>query len=82
MGEPIRFRTEKTYEHDSNLSRCGNPLPPDAPAGLCPVCLLKTDPAAKPAAKANPANQLRPSWFTRSPKARLPKPKGKQKSMD
>jgi serine/threonine protein kinase len=33
---------------------CGNPLPPDAPAGLCPVCLLKSDPAAKPGAKANP----------------------------
>jgi len=31
---------------------CGNPLPPDAPAGLCPVCLLKTDPSARPAAKA------------------------------
>jgi hypothetical protein len=31
---------------------CGNPLPPDAPDGLCPVCLLKTDPSAKSAAKA------------------------------
>ena len=25
---------------------CGSTLPADAPAGLCPVCLLKTDPAA------------------------------------
>ena len=31
---------------------CGSPLPPDAPAGLCPVCLLKTDPSTKLAAKA------------------------------
>ena len=30
---------------------CGNPLPPDAPAGLCPICLLKTDLAAEPASK-------------------------------
>jgi tRNA A-37 threonylcarbamoyl transferase component Bud32 len=30
---------------------CGNPLPPDAPAGLCPVCLLKTDAGANPPAK-------------------------------
>jgi tRNA A-37 threonylcarbamoyl transferase component Bud32 len=30
---------------------CGNPLPPDAPDGLCPVCLLKTDPEAKLPAK-------------------------------
>ena len=30
---------------------CGNPLPPDAPAGLCPVCLLKTDLAAEPASR-------------------------------
>ena len=22
---------------------CGAPLPPDAPAGLCPLCLLKSD---------------------------------------
>src|SRR5688572_12676057 len=22
---------------------CGGPLPPDAPAGLCPQCLLKSD---------------------------------------
>src|SRR5271154_293248 len=28
---------------------CGNPLASDAPSGLCPVCLLKTDPAATPA---------------------------------
>jgi serine/threonine protein kinase len=33
---------------------CGNPLPPDAPAGLCPVCLLKTDLAAEPASKGPP----------------------------
>jgi len=26
---------------------CGATLPPDAPAGLCPVCLLKTDSAAR-----------------------------------
>jgi tRNA A-37 threonylcarbamoyl transferase component Bud32 len=32
-------------------SVCGNPLPPDAPAGLCPVCLLKTDAGANPPAK-------------------------------
>jgi tRNA A-37 threonylcarbamoyl transferase component Bud32 len=31
---------------------CGNPLPPDAPTGLCPVCLLKTDSGANPAAEA------------------------------
>jgi tRNA A-37 threonylcarbamoyl transferase component Bud32 len=30
---------------------CGNPLPSDAPAGLCPVCLLKTDAGANPPAK-------------------------------
>jgi predicted amidophosphoribosyltransferase len=34
-------------------SVCGNPLPPDAPAGLCPVCLLKTDARANPPAKTN-----------------------------
>jgi serine/threonine protein kinase len=33
---------------------CGASLPPDAPAGLCPVCLLKTDPSAKAAVKARP----------------------------
>jgi serine/threonine protein kinase len=32
---------------------CGNPLPPDAPAGLCPISLFKTDASAKPGAKAN-----------------------------
>jgi eukaryotic-like serine/threonine-protein kinase len=30
---------------------CSTPLPPDAPAGLCPICLLKTDASAKPAVK-------------------------------
>jgi eukaryotic-like serine/threonine-protein kinase len=35
---------------------CGNQLPPDAPAGLCPVCLLKSDPSANPAAKAKPGD--------------------------
>jgi len=30
---------------------CSSPLPPDAPAGLCPACLLKTDPGAKPPGK-------------------------------
>jgi len=29
-----------------NCPSCGAPLPADAPAGLCPVCLLKTDSAA------------------------------------
>jgi eukaryotic-like serine/threonine-protein kinase len=33
---------------------CGNPLPSDAPAGLCPVCLFETDASATPGAKANP----------------------------
>jgi serine/threonine protein kinase len=34
-----------------NCPSCGAPLPPDAPAGLCPVCLLKTDPPTAPATK-------------------------------
>lgn len=50
---------------------CGSPLPVDAPAGLCPVCLLKTDPATaratrgatinvSPLAAAAPATRLVP----------------------
>jgi serine/threonine protein kinase len=46
---------------------CGNPLPPDAPAGLCPVCLLKTDQSAKPAAKAKSGEPL--STLTIGPEA-------------
>lgn len=50
---------------------CGNPLPPDAPAGLCPVCLLKTEPATetarpgdtfsvKPGTEAGPGTRVAP----------------------
>jgi predicted amidophosphoribosyltransferase len=46
---------------------CSTPLPADAPAGLCPVCLLKTDPSAKPAAKGKPGEPA--STITISPEA-------------
>ena len=45
---------------------CGAPLPPDAPAGLCPACLLQTQaPTAsgdtsEPAASASPSRRLTP----------------------
>lgn len=49
---------------------CSTPLPPDAPAGLCPVCLLKTDPGAQPATKGAPGEPaatltINPAAFTR-----------------
>jgi serine/threonine protein kinase len=47
---------------------CGIPLPPDAPSGLCPVCLLKSDPAAKPGANAQSAETLGEAVIT-GPKA-------------
>jgi serine/threonine protein kinase/WD40 repeat protein len=35
---------------------CGTPLAADAPAGLCLVCLLKTDLATKPGAEVDPGD--------------------------
>jgi serine/threonine protein kinase len=46
---------------------CGNSLPPDAPGGLCPVCLLKMDPSAKPAPKAKSGEPI--STLTIGPEA-------------
>jgi serine/threonine protein kinase len=49
---------------------CGNALPPDAPDGLCPVCLLNTDVGANPPAQGpsgEPTSTLTisPEAFTR-----------------
>ena len=49
---------------------CNSPLPPDAPAGLCPVCLLKTDPSAKlpakgPSGEAGSTLTISPEAFVR-----------------
>ncbi len=46
---------------------CGNPRPPDAPAGLCPVCLLKTDSTANPPSKGPPGEPI--STLTIGPEA-------------